>query len=102
MYLVQFMLPLRDNEGAPFPRPAFDQVRDELAGQFGGVTAFLRSPAEGVWKDDGEGLVRDEVVIYEVMTEDLDRPWWRTYRATLASRFRQEEVLVRATAVERL
>jgi hypothetical protein len=102
MHLVQFMLPLRDNRGAPFPRHSFDQVRDELAARFGGVTAFLRSPAEGVWKEAGEELVRDEVVIYEVMTEELDRAWWSSYRRVMEERFRQQEVLVRASQIERL
>ena len=96
------MLPLRDNQGAAFPRQLFDQVRDELANGFGGVTAFLRSPAEGVWMEGDEGLVRDEVVIYEVMTDDLDRTWWSAYRRKLEGRFRQQEVLVRASQIERL
>ncbi len=102
MYLVQFMLPLRDNEGAPFPRQVFDEVRDELVARFGGVTAFLRSPADGAWREAGEGLVRDEMVIHEVMTDELDRPWWSAYRHTLEVRFRQQEVLVRAAPFERL
>ncbi len=79
-----------------------DYVRDELAKRFGGVTAFRRSPAEGVWRE-GEGDVsRDEVVIFEVMTEQLDRQWWASYREELERRFRQEQIVIRATKVEQL
>jgi hypothetical protein len=102
MHLVQFILPLRDNGGTPFPRTSFNEVRDELAARFGGVTAYLRAPAEGVWKEGDQQLVHDEVVIFEVMTDPLDRPWWRAYRAALEAHFRQQEVLVRATEIERL
>jgi hypothetical protein len=58
-------------------------VRDELTERFGGVTAHRRSPAEGLWKEDEGSVSRDEVVIYEVMTEELDREEWRRYGAEL-------------------
>jgi len=44
--------------------------------------------------------VRDELLIYEIMTSELDRVWWRDYRAILEKRFRQEQVLIRAQQVE--
>jgi len=102
MYLVELFLPLRDNEGSAFPKALYEAVRTELADMFGGVTAFTRAPATGLW-EDGEGDVqRDEVVLFEVMAAQLDHAWWRGYREALEQRFRQDEVLVRATAVERL
>ena len=101
--LVQLLLPLRDNEGEPFPRVAFAAVREELAGRFGGVTAYLQAPALGVWKDAEEGtLERDEIVVLEVMVDDLDAAWWGEYREELRRRFRQEELVVRALGMERL
>jgi hypothetical protein len=42
---------------------------------FGGVTAFLRSPGVGLWKTDDD-VSRDEVVMFEVMSPDLDEQWW--------------------------
>ena len=61
MFLVQLLLPLRDNEGRPFGRADFERVRSELADRFGGVTAFLQSPASGIWKEPSEGdTQRDE------------------------------------------
>lgn len=102
MFLIQVLLPLRDNSGHPFDSGAFDQVRTELVERFGGVTAFLRSPAEGAWKQSDGRTNRDEVVIFEVITEPVDRSWWAEYRKTLTRRFRQEELIVLSTAVERL
>lgn|SRR5690606_33920655 len=102
MHLVELFLPLRDNDGNAFPKALYDGVRAELAEMFGGVTAFTRAPATGLW-EDGEGDVqRDDVVLFEVMAEQLDHAWWRNYRQMLEQRFRQDEVLVRATVVERL
>jgi hypothetical protein len=46
--------------------------------------------------------VRDDVVMYEVMTAALDREWWRRYRRDLQLRFKQEEMAVRSLAIERL
>lgn len=102
MQLIELFLPLYDNVGQVFPRSAFDAVRDELAHVFGGVTAFVRSPAIGVWKDDDGDVRRDDVVLFEVTTETLDRAWWRGYQRELRRRFDQEEILVRASVVDRL
>jgi len=101
MYLVQFLLPRRDNEKRPFERAEFEKVRKELTERFGGVTAFLQSPASGLWQDEGE-TSRDELFLFEVMTDTLDRDWWRGYRADLERRFRQEAIVVRALGAQRL
>lgn len=102
MHVVEVFLPLRDGEGAPFPRASLDRVRHELTERFGGVTAHLRAPAAGAWKDDEGDVERDDVVIVEVVVDPLDRGWWAGYRRELEARFRQDEVLIRATACERL
>lgn len=102
MHLVELFLPLRNNAGAAFKKDLYDTVRAELAALFGGVTAFTRAPAAGLWEDDGGEVQRDDVVLFEVMVDHVDHAWWRNYRATLEQRFDQDEVLVRATAVERL
>ncbi|WP_028920500.1 hypothetical protein [Pseudoxanthomonas suwonensis] len=102
MHLIQLFLPLHDNHGKAFPKAMFDAVRAELAERFGGVTAFVRAPAVGLWDDDDGSVQRDEVVLFEVMAARVDHGWWAAYRQALERRFRQEEVLVRASAVERL
>lgn len=102
MHLVELFLPLFDDAGARFPKDIYDAVRNELTQVFGGVTTFTRTPATGLWENDGGQVQRDEVVLFEVMVEHVDHAWWRRYREELERRFDQDEVLVRATALERL
>ena len=102
MHLVQILLPLYDNEGRPFPPADYGSLRTELAARFGGLTAFTRAPAEGLWSEGGAGTQRDDIVVFEVMTPELDRSWWNAYRRELELRFRQDAIVVRASAVEML
>jgi hypothetical protein len=101
MHLVQLLLPLRDNAGHPFPREVYGRVHDELTERFGGVTAFLQSPAAGAWKEEGQTM-RDELVLFEVMVDALDRAWWAHYRRELEGRFHQESLVVRALGAQSL
>lgn len=102
MFLVEFFLPVFDNDGAHFSKVEFDRVRRELTERFGGVTAFMRSPAMGLWADEAGQVRRDDLVSFEIMTDTLDRDWWRTYREQLGKRFRQQEIVMRANSFERL
>ena len=101
MHVVELFLPLTRNDGAPQPRALFAAVRAELVERFGGLTAFTRAPAEGLWAD-GCGVEADRIVVFEVMDEAFDAGWWRGYREGLERRFEQEEVLVRASEGLRL
>lgn len=102
MHLIQLLLPLHDNDGRGFPRNYFNQVREDLTERFGGVTAFVRSPAIGLWKENSDETNRDEVVMFEVPAEQLDRDWWSLYRKQLQNRFRQDEVLIWASNITKL
>lgn len=97
--LVQLLLPVYDNDGTPFPATLYAEVRRELTDRFGGVTAWVRAPASGTWKEDDGDVVRDDIVVYEVMVEAVDEGWWRDCRERLRRRFRQEELVVRAWPV---
>ena len=102
MFLVQLLLPLYDNAGRRVPHDWFAAVRDELTERYGGVTAFLRSPAQGTWKENGGTVDRDEIVMCEVMVDELDESWWADYRAKLEAQFGQREVVVRALQFKKL
>lgn len=102
MYLIHILLPLNDNDGRPHPRELLHAVAAELTARFGGLTAHTRAPAEGLWQEGAAGLSKDEIVIYEVMTEAIHEGWWRDYRRGLEARFRQKQVVVRAQAIRLL
>ena len=101
MYLVQVLLPLADNRGRRISHAAFIRVKNELSERYGGVTAYVQSPAEGQWFDRGR-KVRDQVITVEVMTPKADRRWWKAYKTLLEARFRQREVVVRMHMIELL
>ena len=102
MYLIEILLPTFGPTGERFPKENFDRVRAELTDRFGGVTAFLLSPAFGLWRDEKGELQHDDIAIFEVMAGHLDREWWQDYREQLEQRFQQQEIVVRAAPTERL
>jgi len=101
-HLVQILLPTHTGDGAAVATEQFARVRMELTERFGGVTAYSRSsPATGLWKrDEDEVIERDRVIMVEVVVEAFDRDWWVAYREQLETRFEQDEVHVRALAME--
>lgn len=102
MQLIQLLLPLYDNPGQAFDSAIYLQVRDELITGFGGVTAYTRAPASGMWQQGEGAAVRDDLIIYEVMADALDEAWWRDYRVSLEQRFRQESVVIRSHEIRML
>lgn len=115
MQLVQLLLPLHaaDRSGAgvrngPLPgqrRSLFAAVFEELTARFGGMTAYARAPATGLWRAPGRSPrrpLRDDIVVVEVMVARLDARWWAGYRRVLEARFGQQEIVLRAQAMRRL
>ena len=101
MVLIQVLLPTKSATPADGLAP-LARTRAELAKRFRGLTAYLRSPAKGLWTAPDGHTEQDDVVMVEVVTDAFDRDWWRTYAATLAERFGQDSIHVRAVSVEML
>jgi len=98
--LIQMLLPTAIANGNA--TAALAETRRELADTFNGVTAYLRSPAKGLWTAPDGRVEADDVVIVEVVTPAFDRQWWRSYAAKLAQRFGQETIHIRAVPVDLL
>ena len=102
MVLIQLLLPVTGHAGGAGQAStrALVETRRELVDKFKGVTAYLRSPAKGLWTAPDGHTEADDVVMVEVVTDSFDRAWWRAYSDMLAKRFAQDTIHVRAIAIE--
>ncbi len=94
------MISIRAAAADDFDRVLRD-LEEELSNRFGGLTAYSRAPAEGIWRE-GNTREKDDIVIVEVMADDLDPDWWRELRSRLERQLNQRELVVRAQAIEKL
>ena len=103
MHLIQILIPVFDNAGKRFEQSLFEEVRTQLIERFGGLTAFVQSPALGLWKDAENGrTTQDAMILIEVMSDTLDHTWWSTYRRELEAVFRQDEIVIRTMSCQRI
>ncbi|MBK8840854.1 MAG: hypothetical protein IPO30_19890 [Hyphomonadaceae bacterium] len=98
MHLIEILLPVTQSSDV---RREVESLGKLFTDKFGGLTAFVRSPGEGMWADKG-AVERDDVVVLEVMTQELDREWWREVRIGLQDRLNQKEIIVRAHVIDKL
>jgi hypothetical protein len=102
VHLIQILLPLYDRQQRRVSRCVFDQTAADLAAESGGVTAYTRSPAKELWRKGQGKFMRDDIVVYEVMSRGLDKAAWRSRRKTLERSFGQDEIVIRALASAKL
>ena len=94
--LIQILLPTnRGDEGV------FERLAEELTAKFGGVTSFIRAPAEGRWHT-GARTEQDDIAVIEVMTDDVDHAYWADLRARLEKALAQEQIVIRRQPLELL
>jgi len=94
-FLVELFIPLNTPDGIVVPASTLERIKEELTDRFGGVTAFLQSPADGCWKPLSRAVVHDQIAVFEIMTDDADHLWWSSYRKALETELRQEVILAR-------
>ncbi len=99
MILIQLFIPTQDNDGNAFPKETHEQIKLECLEKFGGVTGFTQSLAEGLW-DEGDKVQADRIVIYEIITDEIEKPWWYVYQEKLERRLNQEKILIRWSEIE--
>lgn len=97
-HLIQLLLPKKAADAGADAK--FRRTRAELVDRFEGITAYVRSPAQGLWTAPDGRVEQDEMVMVEVLVDRFDRAWWRAYAMTLAERFGEQEIHVRALPAE--
>ena len=100
--LIQVFIPLYDNQGILFPKKFFNTLQSELSDRYGGLTVYQQMPATGLWKEEGEPVMKDDLVIYEVMADEVDTTYWSTFKTIWKDKFRQEELLIRSMDIDLL
>jgi hypothetical protein len=100
--LIQIFLPLYDNVGKSFPPDEYKHIQLLLTEKFNGVTVYQRAPAKGLWKEDETSIVRDDLVIYEVVAETLEQSFWTALKDRLLKQFRQEAIMIRCAEIQLL
>ena len=100
MVLIQTLLPVSASRPDSEADERVRETRRELVDAFGGMTAYLQTPAQGVWTSPDGERERDAMVLVEIVTEHFDRSWWQAYAQKLAARFHQDVIHVRALAVD--
>ena len=102
MVLIQLLLPTAPAASGAGGHNALTETAKELGQTFGGLTAYVRAPAKGLWTSPAGRTEEDDVVMIEVVTERFDRAWWKQYSGALAVRFGQDAIHVRALPIELL
>jgi hypothetical protein len=92
---VRILLPTRTGNGQPVTHTRFEELLHELTDKFGGATSFVRAPGQGLW-DSGGDLERDNIAVIEVMTDEIDPPFWQAFRRMLERELAQQEIVTRA------
>jgi hypothetical protein len=100
-YLIQILLPKETGDGEPVSQEWFASFLKELTDKFGGATSFVRSPAQGLWRDGGQ-TERDNIAVVEVMAAKLASDYWRSMRERLERELSQEEIVIRAQEIIQL
>ena len=100
MQLIQILLPVIEKENEDLPWHLYADIRKELTEKFGGITTYTHSPATGLWKEAADKTVKDEIIIYEIMARDIDGDWWKSYKQMLEIKFKQEEIIIRSSAID--
>ncbi len=95
MQLFQIFLPVYNTQKQIFPSHFYTSLATNLTEKFGGLTSYSRSTAEGLWKEENNNTVKDDIIIYEIMVESVEVEWWRNLKKRLIIQFEQEEIIVR-------
>jgi hypothetical protein len=99
-HLVQILLPTRTGTG----QPVTHALRRTPAGIDGQVRwrDKLRPRARSGPVGQRRRWERDNIAVIEVMTDEIDPPFWQAFRRKLERELAQQEIVIRAQQVNRL
>ena len=100
MKLIQIFIPLYDVEGNQFPGSIYESIKQLLTSKFDGLTIYQRSPAIGLWKENNHKTIKDDIIIYEIITEDVDKDFWLEFKKDKQEQLKQEELLIRSFEIQ--
>ena len=100
MFLIQILIPLTDNEGKKFSSEKLSSLKDILIKKFGGLTVFSQAPAVGLWEKTKKEVLRDQIVVFEIMTKKKKYNWWKDFRKWLEKEFEQDFIVIRIFTIE--
>jgi hypothetical protein len=98
----EILLPLRFNDGTEVPRELIAQTMGELEDRFGAAT-WETQVLHGSWRHEGM-TYHDELVRIFVDAENsrTNRGFFKRYKATLKTRFRQIDIWLTIHPMETL
>jgi hypothetical protein len=102
MKLIQILLPLYSKTGRRLPRALLHRTAESFAQEYGGITAYMRAPARGLWLKGKRTIDRDDVVIFEIMLKTVNRAAWARRRRVLERAFQQDKIVIRALSFNSL
>jgi len=94
------LLPLRYNDGRPVSEELFEQTRQELVAQFGGL-CFQPNVLRDISVHEGMRY-EDELLRFVVDVDDTpeNQQFFAQYKATLLQRFKQIEIYIASYPVD--
>jgi hypothetical protein len=100
MYLIQILLPLYTSDKESVDPKCLLELRQELTETFGGITTYSRTPAHGLWKENDEKTVKDDLITFEILAESVDLSFWGQLKSRLELQLDQREILIRYWEVQ--
>jgi hypothetical protein len=96
----EILLPLAHNDSQPVSRDLFDQTREELVNQFGGLS-IQPNVIRGLWVHEGQRF-EDELLRFVVDVEDTgeNRKFFVDYKVVLRMRFEQIEIYIASYPID--
>lgn len=93
MLVVQFLVPVYDRDGKPYPRDLLNQIQRELEERFDGWSLAADQPLPGAWRNPETGEVEyDQSWRYELGVQRERLAELDDYLAVLADRLGQKAI----------